>query len=58
MFDIEKNQCQLQIHAKELDPIADEQVHLIVNHPALHGLIAIMPDAHAGSGRKEMFRND
>ncbi|MDD2736261.1 MAG: RtcB family protein [Desulfuromonadaceae bacterium] len=50
MFNIEKNQCQLQIHAKVLDPIADEQVHLIVNHPALHGLIAIMPDAHAGSG--------
>ena len=50
MFEIEKNQCQLLIHAKELDPIADEQVHLIVNHPALHGLIAIMPDAHAGSG--------
>lgn len=50
MFEIEKTQCQLQIHAKVLDPIADEQVHLIVNHPALHGLIAIMPDAHAGSG--------
>jgi tRNA-splicing ligase RtcB (3'-phosphate/5'-hydroxy nucleic acid ligase) len=50
MFEIEKKQCQLLIHAKELEPIADEQVHLIVNHPALHGLIAIMPDAHAGSG--------
>ncbi len=50
MFDIEKTECKLQIHAKVLDPIADEQVHLIVNHPALHGLIAIMPDAHAGSG--------
>jgi tRNA-splicing ligase RtcB (3'-phosphate/5'-hydroxy nucleic acid ligase) len=50
MFEIEKNQCQLLIHAKELDPIADEQVHLIVHHPALHGLISIMPDAHAGSG--------
>lgn len=50
MFSIEKKQCQLQIHAKELDPIADEQVHLIVNHPALHGLVAIMPDAHAGAG--------
>ena len=50
MFTIEKTQCQLQIHAKELDPIACGQVHLIVNHPALHGLIAIMPDAHAGSG--------
>ena len=50
MFKTEKNQCQLQIHAKVLDPIAQEQVHLILNHPALHGLIAIMPDAHAGAG--------
>jgi hypothetical protein len=50
MLDIEKSKCELLIHAKELDPKADEQVHLILNHPALHGLIAIMPDAHAGSG--------
>jgi tRNA-splicing ligase RtcB len=50
MFDNEKNHCQLKIHAKELDPTAEEQVHLIVNHPALRGLIAIMPDAHAGFG--------
>jgi tRNA-splicing ligase RtcB (3'-phosphate/5'-hydroxy nucleic acid ligase) len=45
-----KHQCHLLIHAKELDPVADEQVHLIASHPALHGLIAIMPDAHAGAG--------
>ncbi|MDD5285387.1 MAG: RtcB family protein [Desulfuromonadaceae bacterium] len=50
MFETKKSQCQLQIHAKELDPVADEQLHLIVNHPALQGLIAIMPDAHAGAG--------
>lgn len=50
MFDIEKNQCELLIHAKELDPKADEQIHQIINHPALHGLVSIMPDAHAGSG--------
>lgn len=50
MFDIIMNQCELLIHAKELDPRADEQVHQIVNHPALHGLVSIMPDAHAGSG--------
>lgn len=50
MFDIEKSKCELLIHAKELDPKADEQVHQIVNHPALHGLVSIMPDAHAGSG--------
>ena len=50
MFDIDKSRCQLQVHAKDLDPTAEEQVHQIVNHPALHGLIAIMPDAHAGAG--------
>lgn len=50
MFTMEKKQCQLQIHARELDPVADEQVHLIVDHPALCGLISIMPDAHAGAG--------
>jgi len=50
MQDIGKNHCQLQIHAKDLDSKADEQVHIIVNNPALHGLIAIMPDAHAGAG--------
>lgn len=50
MFDIEKSRCELLIHAKELDPKADEQVCQIVNHPALHGLISIMPDAHAGAG--------
>jgi tRNA-splicing ligase RtcB len=38
------------IHADSLDPIATEQVKLIANHPALHGLISIMPDAHAGAG--------
>ena len=50
MFNLQKTECRLLIHAKELDPKADEQVHQIVNHPALHGLISIMPDAHAGAG--------
>lgn len=42
--------CRLLIHAAELDPTADEQVRQIASHPALEGLIAIMPDAHAGAG--------
>lgn len=42
--------CQLLIHARELEPQAEEQVQQIVRHPALHGLVAIMPDAHAGAG--------
>lgn len=50
MRNTEKHQCQLQIHATSLDPTADEQVQLIVDHPALQGLVAIMPDAHAGAG--------
>lgn len=50
MFDIQKNECPVQIHADSLDPIATEQVKLIAHHPALHGLISIMPDAHAGAG--------
>ena len=50
MFNVQKNECPVQIHADSLDPIATEQVKLIAHHPALHGLISIMPDAHAGAG--------
>lgn len=50
MFDLQKNECPVQVHADSLDPIATEQVKMIAHHPALHGLISIMPDAHAGAG--------
>jgi len=50
MFNLQKSECPVQIHADSLDPIATEQVKLIAHHPALHGLISIMPDAHAGAG--------
>jgi tRNA-splicing ligase RtcB len=50
MFNVQKNECPVQIHADSLDPIATEQVKLIAHHHALHGLISIMPDAHAGAG--------
>ena len=50
MFDLQKNECPVQIHADSLDPIATEQVKQIARHPAIHGLISIMPDAHAGAG--------
>jgi tRNA-splicing ligase RtcB len=50
MFNVQKSECQVQIHADTLDPIATEQVKLIAHHPAIHGLISIMPDAHAGAG--------
>jgi len=42
--------CPLAIHADELDPLAKEQIERARVHPALEGLIAIMPDAHAGAG--------
>ena len=50
MPDLQKNECPVQIHADTLDPLAAEQVKLIALHPALHGLISIMPDAHVGAG--------
>jgi tRNA-splicing ligase RtcB (3'-phosphate/5'-hydroxy nucleic acid ligase) len=50
MFNLRKNECPVQIHADNLDPIATEQIKLIAHHPALHGLISIMPDAHGGAG--------
>jgi len=50
MFKLQQSTCLLHIHAKELDPIALEQIQQIIHHPALHGLVAIMPDAHAGAG--------
>lgn len=50
MPDTKKNRCHVQIHADNLDPVAAEQIKLIADHPALHGLISIMPDAHAGAG--------
>ena len=50
MFNVQKNECPVLFHADSLDPIATEQVKQIAHHPALHGLISIMPDAHAGAG--------
>lgn len=50
MFAVAKSPCPLLIHAKALDLKADDQIRSIVNHPALQGLVAIMPDAHAGAG--------
>jgi tRNA-splicing ligase RtcB (3'-phosphate/5'-hydroxy nucleic acid ligase) len=46
----ENSKCTLLIHASEIDSTAREQVEQIVRHPALQGLVAIMPDAHAGAG--------
>lgn len=50
MFTLIRNECSVQLYADDLDPLAAEQVRQIAGHPALHGQIAIMPDAHAGAG--------
>ena len=50
MFSYPSHETPVQIHAATLDPLAQEQIKAIANHPAIHGLIAIMPDAHAGAG--------
>lgn len=41
---------ELLIHTNGLDDTTLEQINTIKDHPALKGLIAIMPDAHAGAG--------
>lgn len=40
----------IALHAELLDDTARDQIALIERHPAFEGLIAIMPDAHAGAG--------
>ena len=50
MYDLLDPACKVFVHARDLDPKAAEQINLIRSHPALHGLIAVMPDAHAGAG--------
>jgi tRNA-splicing ligase RtcB len=45
-----KAPCPVNVHADQLDPLAAQQIEQVRTHPALEGLIAIMPDAHAGAG--------
>lgn len=49
-YQINNNEPGLLIHADLLEPAAKEQINLLVDHPAITGLIAIMPDVHLGSG--------
>lgn len=48
MFNLQKNECLVQIHADSLDPIATEQVKLIAHHPAL-AVSSVLP---ANFGRR------
>jgi len=50
MYTLATRETPVMIHAPSLDPKAQEQIRDIAGHPALKGLIAIMPDAHAGMG--------
>jgi tRNA-splicing ligase RtcB len=50
MYSFEHHDTPVQIHAASLDPLAKVQIEAIAHHPAVHGLISIMPDAHAGAG--------
>jgi len=50
MYTFSQHETPVQIHAATLDPLAQHQIKDIANHPAIQGMIAIMPDAHAGAG--------
>lgn len=41
---------ELVIHAREVDEPAMAQIRDIASHPAVDGLVAIMPDCHLGAG--------
>ena len=50
MFELRKPNVQVQIHAEIVEQEALDQIKLIESHPAFNGLVAIMPDVHAGAG--------
>lgn len=41
---------ELKIHADMLDGETLQQIYRLRDHPSVDGLVAIMPDAHAGAG--------
>ena len=49
-YEIRKNNVGLKIHAGIIEDEARRQIDLIVDHPAIKDLVAIMPDVHAGVG--------
>lgn len=49
-YEIKKNNTGVVVHASIIEEEAQKQVDLIAAHPAIKGLIAIMPDVHAGAG--------
>jgi tRNA-splicing ligase RtcB len=49
-YEIKNNGTGVKIHAGIIEDEAKKQVDLIASHPAIRGLVAIMPDVHAGAG--------
>jgi len=49
-YKIKNGNVDLLIHASILEENTKEQIENMVNHPVMKGLIAIMPDVHAGAG--------
>lgn len=47
-YEIGKNTVGLKIHAGIIDDATRKQIDLIVAHPAIRDLVAIMPDVHGG----------
>lgn len=50
MYELKTNQTGVLIHADNVESSAHDQIKLIAKHPSIRGLIAIMPDVHAGAG--------
>lgn len=49
-YEIKNNGTGLKIHAGIIEEEAKKQIDLIVSHPAIKDLVAIMPDVHVGTG--------
>lgn len=50
MYRMKNNNTTVLIHATDIESSAYDQIKTIQRHPAIHGLVAIMPDVHAGAG--------
>lgn len=50
MYSIKNSKTTALIHADNIEETALTQISRISLHPSLYGLIAIMPDVHAGKG--------
>jgi tRNA-splicing ligase RtcB len=47
-FTLNSNQVHVNFHVNDLDEKAKQKVFQLAKHPAMKGLISIMPDAHDG----------